>query len=119
MSAKPVAAATALAVAVTVSACGGPDEPRSPQAAVDAWVAALNERDWQRACELEESPATDCPERAQRSLNDQAGRLRAAGRHQQGDSLVYSVTSPSGNIGVAARKVDGEWRVHPEIQIIR
>jgi hypothetical protein len=106
-------------LAAGLSACGGGDEPRSAQAAVDAWVAALNARDWERACELEEAPPRDCPQRKDRSFTEHAGRLRSAGRHQQGESLIYSVEMPGASVGVAAREVDGEWRVHPEVQIIR
>ena len=99
--------------------CGGPDEPDSAQDAIDAWVAAINERDWSRVCELEGDAGERCAARLERAYDRDAGRVRSAGRYQEGDRLIYGVDFPAGPAGLSARRVDGEWRVHPEIQVVR
>ncbi len=104
---------------LAATGCGGSDEPDSAQDAVGRWVAAINDRAWERACSLEDRPEGGCAERRESEYERVAGRLRATGGYQQGDERLFGVTSPEGTTGFSVRRVDGGWRVHPEIQIIR
>jgi hypothetical protein len=85
---------------LALAGCGGPD---SADEVREAWVDAVRAHDWERACDLSvPAPADagfDCEE------------ILELGMRQ-------SKRGPDAR-GLQVERVDGEWKVHFEIQVIR
>jgi len=102
--------------------CGAGSEDEDTEAArraVDAWVKAVNARDWDRACALDSYPGRDCSLRIERAFGSSAGRIRVTGRNPSNDSLLYGIKTPTGSGEISAGRTGDRWRVHPEITVIR
>jgi hypothetical protein len=119
-------AATALAVAL-LAGCGGGADPAALTAeeVAEAWVAAINDRDWSEACALSvQRDHAACERLVATSFGPVAGRMRlegtfAADAEGAREELTFAVSpsEPAANLAVERH---GERRlVHFEVQVLR
>ena len=78
---------------------------------------AVNAQDWDAACALSVA-GDDCPRMLQHGFGDAAGRMRIEGFYSSGQRTSFAVNAPKGFKPVVER-VDGDWRVHFEVAVIR
>jgi hypothetical protein len=104
---------------LALAACGG---ERSGEDVARDWVAALNDRDWERACELRHDRADDCEDDTRRSFDGGKVKLRPARSYLSGSetndnktTFAFDAAGASANVGFF-RIVDD--RVELEIVII-
>jgi len=118
------AAPAALLLAAWLVACGSAEkDSEGARQAVDAWVKAVNMRDWDRACALDSAPDSyqgkGCSARIEQAFGSSAGRIRVAGSYRTGDSLLYGIKTPTGAGELSTERTGDRWRVHPEVTVIR
>jgi hypothetical protein len=99
-------------------------ELATPEGAIAAWVAALNDRDWARACGMSLVPVElDCPATLRDAVGPRAGRVEVAGsvasRAARTRGGSFSVTNVDGLSELSAERHLGGYRVHFEIQRVR
>jgi hypothetical protein len=103
--------------------CGADVDRTKPEEVAAAWVDAVNDREWSRACELSvQLDGIDCEEVVGKSLADVRG-VELEG--------VYTTGSGKGTAGLSAERGEAlprevelersgdEWSVHYEVQVIR
>jgi hypothetical protein len=103
---------------------GEGSELATPEGAITAWVAALNDRDWARACGLSLVPVElDCEATLRDAVGTRAGRVEIAGSYASQAARTrggsFAVTNVEGLAELSAERHRGGYRVHFEIQRVR
>ncbi|HEV2812883.1 MAG TPA: hypothetical protein VGW10_06480 [Solirubrobacteraceae bacterium] len=105
------------------AACGG----ASKQDVAEDWVDAVNDRDWERVCELTADPRPDCESDRRSTYDDGAMKLLPEGSYNNGGQLNDNETTFAFEVGGTQRRTgffevverDGEHRVDVKIVILR
>ena len=130
--------ALAAALAAAAAGCGGDeagsDLPASPEAAARAWVRAVDERDWDRVCELSTPVADDCPNSVARSFGDwkdpRLGNVITDGGSPRFEVTTADMRGETGPpeeegwtayapIEILLERTDGGYLAHLEVAVIR
>ena len=95
--------------------------PTAPRAVAEAWVRALDARDFKRACALSYRPPGACPRLLKNAVGRQRPTLRVVGYYfnaTDATALVWLAGRPAWRNVRLVRRAGG-YRVHFEVTIIR
>lgn len=111
-------------LAVGVSACGTDRTPKKPEEVASAWVAAMNDQNWNGACKLSvlvsENSGRSCAALLKRAFSDMRLRMQYEGVYVAGDvGQVFLAHRAKALSKVGLERHADKWRIHFEIQTIK
>lgn len=112
-----------MGLALAAAGCGADVDRADADEVAAAWVEAINDRDWSRACELSvQTDGLDCEEVLGEALGDVRGAELVETSTTRGDRGTAGLSAESGE--ALPRRVELErsgdaWSVHYEVQVVR
>ena len=105
--------------AVALAGCGGGGSSESAEDVVKAWATALDDRDWQRACELMVSAKPSCEDDLREEYADERVTYEGPASNGNPDDRVFSLHAGRRTLMVAAVARDGGFAVRFDAVIER